>query len=130
MVRPGQQLGEVGSRGNSTGCHLHFEVHPKGGSIYEDGVDPSEWLQTHVGQEEPAAQAAAAPPSSTSSSTPGSFVMASFNVLGHSHTQPGGHHARVGVGRSADARVRSLCSTGTPSRWSACRSCNGPSAGR
>ena len=93
MVRPGQKLGEVGSRGNSTGCHLHFEVHPKGGSIYEDGVDPSEWLQTHVGQEEPAAQAAAAPPpSSTSSSTPGSFVMASFNVLGHSHTQPGGHH--------------------------------------
>ena len=24
-----------------------------GGSIYEDGVDPTEWLQTHVGQEEP-----------------------------------------------------------------------------
>ena len=50
VVAPGQQLGEVGSRGNSTGCHLHFEVHPRGGSIYEDGVDPTEWLQTHAGR--------------------------------------------------------------------------------
>ena len=46
QVQAGQQLGEVGSLGNSTGCHLHFEVHPQGGAIYEDDVDPSEWLQT------------------------------------------------------------------------------------
>ena len=30
LVRAGQQIGEVGSLGNSTGCHLHFEVHPQG----------------------------------------------------------------------------------------------------
>ncbi len=43
-VRAGQRIGSVGSLGNSTGCHLHFEVHPLGGSIYEDNVDPVAWL--------------------------------------------------------------------------------------
>ncbi|QWC86571.1 M23 family metallopeptidase [Nocardioidaceae bacterium] len=43
-VAAGQQIGEVGDLGNSTGCHLHFEVHPDGGSIYEDPIDPSPWL--------------------------------------------------------------------------------------
>ena len=41
----GQQIGEVGDLGNATGCHLHFEVHPHGGSIYQDSVDPSAWLK-------------------------------------------------------------------------------------
>ncbi len=99
-VSAGQQIGEVGSLGNSTGCHLHFEVHPRGGSIYEDDVDPSDWLQTHVGSAGQAVQAAASAPSSSlgtslgasGSSASGSFVLASFNVLGHSHTQPSGHH--------------------------------------
>ena len=44
-VRVGQRLGSVGSEGNSTGCHLHFEVHPLGGSIYEDNVDPVAFLR-------------------------------------------------------------------------------------
>ena len=48
-VRAGQQIGEVGQLGNTTGCHLHFEVHPRGGSIYEDSIDPSVWLSQHVG---------------------------------------------------------------------------------
>lgn len=44
-VGVGQQLGEVGARGNATGCHLHFEVHLHNGSIYgPDNVDPSQWL--------------------------------------------------------------------------------------
>ena len=44
-VKAGQRIGSVGSEGNSTGCHLHFEVHPLGGSIYEDNVDPVSFLR-------------------------------------------------------------------------------------
>lgn len=39
----GQILGEVGTLGFSTGCHLHFQVTPAG-SGYFDSVDPSAWL--------------------------------------------------------------------------------------
>ena len=46
-VAAGQQIGEVGDLGNATGCHLHFEVHPQGGSTSEDSVDPVAWLRTH-----------------------------------------------------------------------------------
>ncbi len=48
-VQPGQQLapgdlvGYVGSTGNTTGPHLHLEVHPGGG----DPVDPEAWLPRH-----------------------------------------------------------------------------------
>lgn len=49
QVSPGEVIGEVGAEGNATGCHLHFEVHLTGGSIYgPDNVDPSAWLATHV----------------------------------------------------------------------------------
>ncbi|MGH4000710.1 MAG: peptidoglycan DD-metalloendopeptidase family protein, partial [Pseudonocardiaceae bacterium] len=47
-VTPGQQIGTVGNLGNSKGCHLHFEVHPKGGRIYEDPIDPVPWLATNL----------------------------------------------------------------------------------
>lgn len=36
-------IGQVGDRGNATGCHLHFEVHPNGGP----DVDPHTWLIRH-----------------------------------------------------------------------------------
>ncbi|MDO4927486.1 MAG: M23 family metallopeptidase [Corynebacterium sp.] len=39
-VKAGEQIAGMGSRGFSTGCHLHFEVYPQGGAA----VDPVGWL--------------------------------------------------------------------------------------
>jgi murein DD-endopeptidase MepM/ murein hydrolase activator NlpD len=40
VVRQGQQVAEMGSTGHSTGSHVHFEIHPTGGSA----VNPIAYL--------------------------------------------------------------------------------------
>ncbi|MGY1745487.1 M23 family metallopeptidase [Blastococcus sp. SYSU D00695] len=42
VVAAGQRIAEVGNRGQSTGPHLHFEVHR--GGLYASRVDPVPWL--------------------------------------------------------------------------------------
>ncbi|MEI2777383.1 MAG: M23 family metallopeptidase [Tetrasphaera sp.] len=43
LVAPGSPVGKSGNTGNSTGPHLHLEIHPEGG----DPVDPAGWLAAH-----------------------------------------------------------------------------------
>jgi peptidase M23-like protein len=49
-VSAGQVIGAAGEEGNTSGCHLHVEVHTQGGDIYgPDNVDPSAWLAETAG---------------------------------------------------------------------------------
>ena len=58
-------------------------MHPQGGEIYEDNINPTVWLQENVGDPDGDTQPV--------SWNPTGFILATFNVLGHSHTKPGGN---------------------------------------
>jgi murein DD-endopeptidase MepM/ murein hydrolase activator NlpD len=100
QVSPGQQIGEVGDLGNATGCHLHFEVHPQGGSIYQDSVNPNPWLAQHVGRPD----LTTIQPVDASSGYDW-LTVATFNTLGDSHTQPGGNESWMASGTARTAGV-------------------------
>lgn len=74
VVAAGQRIGRVGKRTATKSCRSSFSVHSNG-----HWRNPSTWLDTYVGHQ---------PPVGALFGDPG-FVIASFNLLGASHTRSG-----------------------------------------
>lgn len=68
-VTAGQHIGDIGSAGNSTGPHLHFEVRP--GGTNADAVDPAAWLNDHHAADLPVPEASTPPGCDPEAGAPG-----------------------------------------------------------
>ena len=80
LIQAGQQIGEVGNEGSATRCSLQLRVR---NNATKTTYNPTRWLDRHVGQVTPSAGLYG----------DGGINVATFNVLGASHTAAGGNKA-------------------------------------
>ncbi|RYP81107.1 hypothetical protein EKO23_24055 [Nocardioides guangzhouensis] len=80
LVTAGQQIGVVGHEGNATSCRLQLRVRSSGGRVV---YNPTTWLNRYVGTPTP----------SRGLWGDEGFNVATFNMLGASHTAAGGNKA-------------------------------------
>ena len=80
LIQAGQQIGVVGREGRATRCGLHLQVR---NNTTRTTYNPTRWLDRHVGRVTPSAGLYG----------DGGINIATFNVLGASHTAAGGNKA-------------------------------------
>lgn len=86
VIKSGRTLGRVTRDKRGKRCSLHFAVRLRFGARNPEAVNPSVWLKRHWGR-----HVSGMPPGKRKR---GSFIVATFNVLGHSHTARGGKKRR------------------------------------